>query len=228
MRAHLSHFKSTPRVLRQALWVSLAAYWVIDLGTLISAPYWWMYRLGNFSQVVSISYITSFLFYYITIHLPGQKRKASAARYIAFACGRIVANWRGLAYRIQRSAVGFGPESITIPDEPTIKRWFQMINEGSNATSPKLARFPNDLSQELLQRKADTLRITDELLGLYVYELDHELFDILTEVKSSRLLDDISLLQHPAILDSLEHFSDVFAEYATIIGRLMKHQGITK
>ncbi len=210
------------------MWISLIAYVGIDVATLYPAPHWWMYRFGTFSQLLAISYITSFMFYYVTVHLPNQARKSSALKYVTFACSRIVALWRGLAYRFQRSAEGFGSEAVTLPDEATLKRWFDAMADMNAQQQITRANYPDNIADELMRRKNETLRIADELLGLYVYELDHELFDILTELKASRLMDDIDLMQHSDVRSSLTHYSDVFFEYVKIVERLMNHQRIVK
>ncbi len=187
-----------------------------------------MYRLGVFAQALAIAYVASFIFYYVTVHIPAQRRKVAAQRYIAFACSRIVALWRGLAYRFQRSAEGFGTEPIPTPNEETIVDWFDKMFEDNASKNNKAARFPDNLPEDLMRRKVEIIRITDELLGLYIYEIDHDLFEILTDVKSSRLLDDVDLLQYSIHMGTMSLHAGIFAEYSAIMRRLMNHQGITK
>jgi hypothetical protein len=170
--------------------------------------------------------IGSFIFYFVTVHIPKQRYRNSSEPFIAHTCGRLVATWRGLVFYIGREAGIAKGDIVMMPSEGALKEWFTAIAIKSRRGLEQEA-YEKKWRDELSWRRTEFERLISVLLTHY--ELPPKLHSIIVPLHASRLIDDIPLMVSPPLVTSnLEFYSDCFAEYAAVNKKLMEYFGIPK
>ena len=149
----------------------MIVFWVnFNLFPLFETSYKDFKRINNLVTTVSLSFITSFMFYFIVVFLKEQKDRKNSEKFIT----RKVTEIMNRTNRIRDTFEAMDDKKFTdfIPDEDTLRAKFNKVSLEDDANLNRLYPFTN--KQLIKEHSIEVKEIIDRILILLPF-LDSKL-----------------------------------------------------
>lgn len=218
MKSLLHYFKRTRKELRLLLFVSIAGYFLIVFLNNFPQIFPGANKIGEFFSKLSMAYITSFVFYFIVVHIKNEKDKENINEFISIQLSEIITCGHLYFQPFIGSEKYKDTNIITLPDEV-----FKSVNRfapESFYTKSNGEKYTWIECYEFLKR--DTLKAIDIIHRRYNH-LDTKLIKLLSRIENSMLYYQWSLLYDREHSQTFELYSLQLKTYYVAIQELKKY-----
>lgn len=177
------------------LWIFLKTCWflVFLLGITLTA---YPYERAEFWVWCSLSYVTSFLFYTLTIYLPERKNKRNIHRVIVPYIQTIVSDVRGIFHSfLAASTEQCDVQRLTDNDFHKI---FKMINPQDRSTRLDFLGFGNWF--EYLEHQKNRIKRTVDRILTYEHYLETDFTLVIESLNNSTLFEILDFIENKPVL----------------------------
>lgn len=221
MKKLYKYFINVRKDLLLLFFIAFVTYLLIELGfNNYSEIFRGANKIGQFVSKLCISYVSSFIFYFIVVHIKNEKDKKNINRRISREASMIII----IGYRLFNN---LSKDEILKerPFPPTIEQVEKFCSEANAFNSPMQINNRKNVTwnELLLYKKRDTKEHIKKIFELLPY-LDSKLVSILNQIEDIGIFHHIETWVSPAI--KTESFKDLtsmkkaFYEYFIIINML--------
>jgi len=210
------------------LFCILIVLWInFNLFPLFETSYVEYYEINNLITTIALSYITSFIFYFIIVYLKELKDKKNSEKFVKRKVVEIING----ANHIRKTVESIGDDEFKtfVPDAILLRDKLIKINLVDDAHQQRL--YPFTYEQLFKEHSTETRVIIDRILILLpfldskfvstlneIYECGF--FNISTKLAPVRLINE--LMKKNGVLNNATIHTDPLIEYLKLIERLGK------
>lgn len=215
-----NRLKKVKTYLRVLLYIAILSVGLIEFW-LINIPEWFPKAsvIGSIWSKLCFAYITSFIFFFINVHLQSYTNKVKSFRYINNKLSVISLQSQQLLTIIQHQS--HTPNSSSLPSKDELEKWCTKISPSNKVTATSGRQFDNWFMYFHFI-DMETKRLIGDLV-LVKENLDSETLRLLTNIDDLLELH-INFHKGASIsISTLKNYSNDIHRYLTLCSELIDH-----